>query len=310
MSLGRRASDTLIGLLVVSALAILIVAVIFTQGWNERRIDMYMLTSSAQDLNNNTKVLLQGLEVGRIVAMSPQVDPSMGPPTFVATLRLREKYQNGVPLVLPVGTSADIQTPSLGSAYIALKIPVRPYPVGALRPGDTIPSTRQPAALEAIVRVADSLNQQVQKVLADARLLLTKLGRTADVASSELASTGPEVRHALTDLQSTLAEMRPALAQATSLMASADSRLGGLHDSITATLADTRRLVDHLDTLSVTATTMARDNEPEIRATINNLLQVSAKLDHFMDQVSRRPLRMIGGVRPLPPESLPPKPIQ
>ena len=109
MSLSRRTTDALLGLFLVSTVAVIVVALIFTQGWNERRIVLHMLTNSAQDLNVDTKVLMQGLEVGRVARIVPRVDPGMGPLSFVATLRIRERYRDGAELRLPVGTAGEIR---------------------------------------------------------------------------------------------------------------------------------------------------------------------------------------------------------
>ena len=303
----RRTADTLLGLLVISVVGVLVFALSRTQGWAERRFSVFMITESVQDLSVDTKVYLQGLEVGRVQSLAPLVDPSMGRPRFVANLRLRRTYDNGAPLILPTGTQAEIR-PLAGLAtgtFIALEVPVRPYAAAALSPGDTIVAIRRPGSLEALSQVADSLKDQVRDVLHDVQALLDRLNRTADLANSHLQQIAPEVRRTLTDAQATLAQVRPTLNQATKLLETADQRMGPIHDSLSATLAAAHSALIRLDTLSLAANSVLVQNQEAIRRTMNNILVLSAKMDHFVDQVSRKPLKMLSGVRPLPPESLP-----
>ncbi len=307
MNLSRRSADTLVGLLMVAAIAVLVVTLSITQKWTERRFLVYLRTNSAEDLSVDTKVRLQGLEVGEVASIAPVVDPSMGPLSFLVALRIRERYQDGAALKLPVGTRAEIQPGSvLGKTVVSIVIPPpRPYAVAALQPGDTITAVRQDAALDAIRRVADSLTQQIRLVLTDSRTLISRITQTAEQTTTELAQTGPEVRRTLSEVQTTLQQLRPVLAKASAILDTTDSRTAGVLDSVAATLSSTRALVGHLDSLTVLAHATVSDSRQDIRQTLTNMLIISAKLDHFLDEVSRRPLKMITGVRPLPPESLP-----
>ena len=304
MSRSRRTSDALVGLLVISCVAVVLVALSVTQGWNDRRFVLYMRSSSA--LQVDTKVMLQGLEIGEVASVSPLDDPSMGPISFIVSLRIRERYANGVPLRLPVGTRGEIDASGLiGNAFVSLQIPpARPGGAPQLMPGDTITSSRAQTSLESLSQVADSLKDQVSLVLADTRTLINRLTVVADQANRQLASTAPEVRRSMQEVQQTLAELRPVLAQASSFMVSTDARFGTLHDSLVVTLAQTRQMIEDFDSLTVTATGLTRRSEADIQRTLSNMYVVSAKLEHFLDQVSRRPLRMITGVRPLSSDSL------
>ena len=77
-------------------------------------------------------------------------------------------------------------------------------------------------------------------------------------------------------------------------MAAAHGQMGTISDSIAATLSQTRLMVGRLDSLAATASTIAGENRDVVRTTAQeNLFVISAKLEHFLDQVSRRPLRMI-----------------
>lgn len=298
----QRLSDLLVGSLVVGAAVVLLVAVVLTKGWNKRQFDLYMRSSTAQDLNVDTKVFLQYLEVGEVKGVAPQVDSASGRLRFVVHLRIDERYQDGTELRLPLGTEADIvPVNALGGAAIGLRLPERN--IGRLTPGDTINSVRRASGLEAIAQTADSLRQQIELVLTDTRTLIHSLNSTVVLAQTELKQTGPEIRTTLTDVQAALAQLTPTLARADTLMAAAHGQMGTISDSIAATLSQTRLMVGHLDSLAATASTIAGENRDVVRTTAQNLFVISAKLEHFLDQVSRRPLRMITGVSPLPNDS-------
>lgn len=299
----ERPSDLYVGLLVLAAVAVLVVAFIFTQGWNRPQWDLYMWSTSAQDLNGDTRVELQGLRIGGVKGVVPRTDSATGALRFLVHLRLDEYYQDGTRLALPLGTQAEIVTASaLGGATIALRFPE--HPVGAMETGDTINSSRRASPLDAIAETADSLKRQFADALEDTRHLVRNLDATVVLAQRELRQTAPAVRGTVTELQTTLTRLEPALERADSLLADAHAGFGPLRDSVTTTLGQARQLVTHLDSLATMASLMASENRETVRSTTHNLYVLSAKLDHFMDQVSRRPLRMITGVSTWRPDSL------
>ncbi|MGH7533565.1 MAG: MlaD family protein, partial [Gemmatimonadales bacterium] len=156
MSLNERQADTLIGALVVGVVLVLGTAIYFTLGWNQRRWDLYVTAASAQDISTDTKVFLQGLEVGRVDAINPRIDPHSGALTFLVHLRINLKFQDGGLVRLPAHTTADISAASAfgGGTLIALNTPATS--AGTLEPGDTIPSVRHSTPLDLIAQVADS----------------------------------------------------------------------------------------------------------------------------------------------------------
>ena len=306
MSIRTRTADALVGLLVIGAVVITLAALAVTRGWTEHRITMYVLSPSVQDIKPDTPVLLQGLAVGEVAAISPIVDSgTMGPPEFLVELRLRDRYANGEILTLPIGTTAEISSSGLiGTASIALLVP-HGHQVGALVPGDTIRATIQHSATDALKEVADSLKTQVSEVLRDTRKLLASLERTSTAAEQELRLTGPEIRLAIREVRTAAAALEPLLKNADSLVLAIEPRVGLLQDSLLATLSDARRLLQHSDSLTQSFTTIATDIRPDIKATAEGMAVVTAKLEYFVDQVSRRPYRMFSGVRQPPRDSLP-----
>ena len=301
--ISQRSSDTLVGALVLGAFATLLVALVLTKGWNKRQFDLYMWAESAQDLNVDTRVTLKELPIGDVKAVVPRFDSLTGGLRFLVHLRVNELFSDGTQLRLPLGTAADIvQLNALGGAVISLKLP--PRFVGNLTPGDTIASIRKASALDAIAQIADSLQAQLSLVLEDSRTLVVRLTGAVSAAQGELERTAPTVRGTLQEMQGVLAQLRPTLARTDTLMATAGGRIGGLSDSVMTTLSQTRTLMGHLDSLALTATAITAENRGQIRDMVVSFHDISVKLEHFLDEVSRRPLKMITGVRPLPAESL------
>jgi ABC-type transporter Mla subunit MlaD len=300
-----RTADALVGLLVIGAAVITLVAIVVTRGWTERRVTIYMLSPSVQDLKQDTPVYLRGLAIGEVASISPQVDSGrMGAPRFLLALRLRERFANGVPIQIARGTTGKITTGSLiGSASISLEVPDPPSGV-ALVPGDTIAGDVVQGWSEGLKEVVDSLKTQISDILRETRTLLRTVDRTAASAEAQVAATGPELRATLTSARQVLDRLDPMVEQARSTVATTDKRMGVLQDSLTLLLADTRRLLNHADTLTTTVNGLTADLAPDVRRTISNMYVLSAKLEYFVDQVSRRPHRLMTGVRPLPRDSI------
>lgn len=306
MSVRPRTADALIGALVLGAIGILIAAFVVTRGWAERRVVINMVTSTVNDIKAETPVLLQGLAIGEVKDISPLPDTGgkMGPPRFVVSLRLRERYANGVPIQLPLGTSAEITSSGLiGTASIALIIP-RKQIKSALQPGDTIQGTLTQGWTDVVKEVADTVRTQVSGILKDTRTVLASLNRTAEATEGEIRRTAPEVRATLASARAALDRLEPLLARANTTLARTDTNFADLHDSLTVLLADTRQLINHADTLTQSINSLTGDVGPDVRQTLKTMRVVSAKFEYFIDQVSRRPHRLLTGVHQVSRDSI------
>lgn len=306
MSLRPRTADALIGALVLGAIVIVIAAFVVTRGWAERRVIINMVTSTVNDIKQETPVLLQGLAIGEVKDISPLPDPGgrMGPPQFVVSLRLRERYANGLPIRLPLGTRAEITSTGLiGAASISLVVPANQIQA-ALQPGDTIRGTLTQGWTDVVKEVADTVRTQVSGILKDTRTLLASLNRTALATESEIQRTAPEVRAALASAKAALDRLEPLLERANTTLARTDSNFTGLHDSLTVLLADTRQLINHADTLTRNINDLTGDVGPDVRQTLRTMRVVSAKFEYFIDQVSRRPHRLLTGVHQVSRDSI------
>ncbi len=306
MSLRPRTADTLVGALVLGAIVVLVAALIVTRGWTERRVVIYMLSPSVQDLKVETPVLLQGLAIGEVKDISPLPDSGerMGPPIFVVALRLRESYANGLPIRMPLGTRAEISSTGLiGNAVISLIVPQNNIK-SALQPGDTIRGTLTEGWTDVLKEVADTLRTQVSGILSKTNRLLATLDQTAGKANEELTRTGPEIRQTLAAARNVLDRLEPVLAQTSRTMANADTTFAIMQDSLMMLVGDTRRLINHADTLTTNINGLTTDLSPDIRVTLKTMRVMSAKMEYFMDQVSRRPHRLLTGIHPISRDSI------
>ncbi len=311
MSLRPRTADALVGALVLGAIGVVLAALVVTRGWTERRIIINMVTPTVADIKQETPVLLQGLAIGEVKDISPLPDTGgrMGPPLFVVGLRLRERYANGLPIRLPLGTRAEIiSTGLIGSASISLLVPPNQIQA-ALQPGDTIRGTLTQGWTDVVKEVADTLRTQVSGILRDTRSLLGTLNRTAEAAEREVQRTAPEVRQTLASARAALDRLEPLLARATTTLANADTGFAAIHDSLTVLMADTRQLINHADTLTRNIDQLTTDVGPDVRQTLKTMRVVSAKFEYFIDQVSRRPHRLLTGVRQISRDSVLEQPV-
>jgi ABC-type transporter Mla subunit MlaD len=289
--------DFFVGLLIIAAIGVVIGALIATSGWGERRYDIYVRAASAQGLTADTKVLVQGLEVGRVTSIAPRVDPATGSVSFLARLSLVERFAKGTQLRFPVGTRAEIDQLSQISAeaVIHLVMPDSARNSNAmLQAGDTINSIRKPSPLDALADVAAHLSKEVEDVLRQTRTALATVQRT-------VGNMDETVRHVTPDVEATLHSVAASTDRLNTLLARTDR--AGFPDSLSATLATTHRLLGRLDSLATTAQDLTADNRANLRETVTNLTQMSRQLNHFVDEMSARPYRLFTGVKKLPADT-------
>ena len=86
----------------------------------ERRQDFFMRATTADGLERDTRVFLQGLQVGRVTQIVPRVDA--GELFFVAHLSLLMQYPDGTPLA---GTSPEVPAVPGGTTDVGV-ITVQP----------------------------------------------------------------------------------------------------------------------------------------------------------------------------------------
>lgn len=269
---------------------------IVTSGILERRYAVYMRTASAQDLTQDTRVLLQGLAVGRVRRVDPIQDTAAGGLSFVARLTIDAQFPNGAPVVIPRGTRAVIeQINPIAPPVIQLIVP-ETGAGAAVEPGDTIVSERRQGAVDVVARLAADLTEQLQQTIDDTRALVRQTTRAAAQAERLVTATTPRVEEVLDQLSRSLE-------QTDRMLADLGPRVAPLGDSLMAVLADTRQTLKQVNDLAGTADAMAGENRVAIRETLQHLHNSAVLLEHFADQVSRRPTRLLTGVEPPPLDS-------
>lgn len=267
---------------------------VVTSGLLEARQDVYMRTASAQDLTSDTRVLLQGLEVGRVTQVNAAIDSTTGRLTFVARLAIIERFPDGAAVTIPLGTTAVIeQLNPIAPPVVQLLVPSETGRAGYLEPGDTIASERRTGAVDALGRIAADLSEELRRTLEETRSMLARTRGAATETERLLASSTPRVADVLERLASNLTRTETMLAEV-------GPRMAPLRDSLIAVLAETRQVLRRVDQLAGSAHTMVGENQMAIRETVRHLHNSAVLLEHFADQVSRRPTRLLTGVRPPP----------
>src|SRR5262249_47558003 len=156
--------------------------------------------------------------------------------------------------------------------------------------GDTIESERRTNTMDDLSGLATKLSGEVEGLLGDTRRILTQTNRVVQQSDSLLSTTTPLIRQVLNDLAVTLERTDRTLA-------TLEPRLPGLSDSLGAAVSETRQLLRRLDDIASTTSAMTLENRGNIRETLDHLHRSSILMDHFIDQVSRRPVRMLTGVK-------------
>ena len=280
--------DFYVGLFIVGTIALVIGALIATSGWGERRYDLFLRVASADGISPGTAVVIEGLDVGQVTGISPRVDSLTRRISFVARMSVKERFQDGSSLQLPIGTRADLVQASQISPAVSIRL-ILPDSIRGhrayLHAGDTLDSHRKGNALDAVAEVADQLSQRVQEMVRTATQTLVRV-------QSTLRDVTPDVERTLTGVASTMGRLD-------SMVSRFSQR--GLADSVSTAVANTNRLLLRLDSLAREAHSLASENRSDLRATVANLTEASRQLNNFVDQMSRRPFRALTGVKPLPP---------
>jgi ABC-type transporter Mla subunit MlaD len=263
-------TDFLVGLFILVGVGLVVGMAIVTSGLGERRTTFYLRTDRAEALTPDTRILMRGLDVGRLQEMSPVVDPTSGALVhFVGRIAVTERFANGTELRLPRGTHAEIVQPTpLSAAAIELVLPEEFDGQTFLDPEDTIPAFRPTSLLDAVAEMADELREELQQTLEATRSLMAHTTAAIEDTRTLMATNGPL-----------------------------------LSDSVLATLSDTRRTLQRADSVLAIAGTIALENRAYARDIAERLLRTAVVLEHFSDQISRRPARLLTGVTP-PPDSL------
>ncbi|HEY6061507.1 MAG TPA: MlaD family protein [Gemmatimonadales bacterium] len=297
-SVDTTRQDFIVGLVIVGAIAVVVGALLATSGWGERRYDLYLRAASAEGLTADSKVLLQGLEVGRVMRVSPRVDSTTRTVSFVAKLSMIERFSGGADLRLPAGTRGRLEPASQISSTMLIRI-VLPDSGGRtarlLAEGDTIDSDRKVPVMDQVAEVAQQLSKEVQEVLHRTHQSLERVDAILAQANGVLKDIRPSVETTLADVSTTMGHVNKLV-----------QRLDpGLADSVSRAIALSTRVLLRVDSLAAQAGQMTTENREDVRSAVANITQLTRQLNHLAEQVSRRPYRLLTGVKPLSSDSAP-----
>lgn len=292
--------DFIVGLVIVGAIAVVVGALLATSGWGERRYNLYLRAASAEGLTADSRVFLQGLEVGRVATVSPRMDSVTRSISFIAKLRMIERFSGGADLRLPKGTWGQLEPANQfsQSVMIRLELPdsgARARSATLLAEGDTIGSNRKVPVLDQVADVAQHMSKEVEEVLHRTHQSLEHVDAILTQANGILKDVRPSV-------ESTLADVSTTMGRVNALVHRLDP---GLADSVAGALALSNRVLLRIDSLAAQAGQMTAENRQDIRTAVGNLTQLTRQLNHFTEEMSRRPYRVLTGVKPLPADTAP-----
>ncbi len=296
--------DFTVGLFILASIGVILGLLVVTSNALDDRQDFYMRAATADGLTQDTRVSLRGLQIGRVTQVNPRVDDAGV--SFVARLSLRRTYPDGTLLQLPVGTRAVIAAPlpiSIAAAAVDLEIPGQAAGTEFLQPGDTIDSDRIPGAVDLLGEVATALKSEVLQTLAQTQVLIEQSTRTIAETHGIIESTQSLIGTTTPKVEEALELLAASLERTDQILAEISPRVGPLQDSLMATLAQARRILTSFDTLATTAHELLAENRNVIQEALARLAHTTTVLDHFAEQVTRRPLRFLTGVTPPPPDT-------
>ena len=296
--------DFTVGLFILASIGIILGLLVVTSNVLDNRQEFFMRSTTADGRTEDTRVSLQGLQIGRVTQVNARVDS--GGVSFVAQLRLQRTYPDGTPLRLPVGTRAVIAAPlplSITAATVALEMPGQTGGTVFLQPGDTIDSDRITGAVDLLADVATALKSEVLQTLSQTRTLIEQSTSTIAETHDLIESTQNIIGATTPKLEEALELLAASLERTDQILAEISPRVGPLQDSLAATLAQARRILTSFDTLATTANQLLVENRSVIQDALTRLAHTTIVLDNFAEQVTRRPLRFLTGVKPPPPDT-------
>lgn len=289
--------DLRTGVLVLVAFALLVAGVIWGNTTKVQDLaPLYAEFPTLTGVTTETPVMLNGFKVGHVDDITPLTD-SMGRLRFRVKMLVQWHPGGGQYIPYRQGMRVRLIPPAievLGTAL--LKLEAAPTAGDPLSPGATVPMLAYASPLEGAQARVDSMAQEMALTLADTRRLLSALVKTASAATGAATATAGVANSAASELTLIAADTRLRMATADSLMRDMRSLTPSAKataDSLQGLLGDSRKAVARL-------TKMADANEPQLTHTLASLDTTSALLQHFMQQVSDRPLRVLTGVQRMP----------
>jgi len=217
--------------------------------------------------------------------------------SFVAKLSLIERFPRGASLRLPLGITAQLVPVSqiAPAVSVVLVLPDSTHPTSTLlTAGDTIDAERKATVLDQVAEVAQQVSKELQEVL-------HRTHETLRGVDQMLAQANGVIRDVRPSVESTLVSVSATMGHVNTLVQRLDP---GLADSVSTALALSTRVLLRLDSLAAQASEITAENRADVRTAVGNLTELTRQLNHLTEEVSRRPYRLLTGVKPLPTDSL------
>ena len=296
--------DVRTGLLVIGAFATLVGAVIWAKSSEGSDFaPLYAEFPTLSGVTKETPVTLNGFKVGHVDEVVPRTD-AMGHLSF--RVRMSVLWHPGgaeMPVPYRVGTRVELASPAIDVFGLpTLKLEPPATPSGELPKGATLALVKKVTVMETAQGRIDSLSNEMTKTLSDTRRLLgalvqtaTAATQTAQAATKAAGATAGVLGTANAQLVNLAGDTRARMLTADSLMRDMRTLTPSAKataDSLQGLLGDSRKALARL-------TRMADNNEPQITRAIASLDSTSLLLQHFMREISARPMRVLTGVSPM-----------
>ena len=285
-------NDLMVGAFVILVIATVVAALIKTQGLGIHHRALWIHTDDARDLRIDTKIYLQGLEVGRIAAINPRQTPSAL--EFLVRADILTQFPDGTPLKLRRGTDAELEQNVLGGSTLLLD--VHGTSKDTLPPGEIIELHRHTPAMEAFSSLASGLKEQIAHTLEQTTRTHTSVQHLADSMTIATGTARRFVSGIQPGTERTLNEAAASMARMRQLLDTTDVRSGITLHQLNATFEQSRRLMASTDSLTRLLTAMGGENRPAIREVLENSRLLSQQTTFLMEALSRRPMRVMSGV--------------
>lgn len=287
-------TDLQVGLFILGAVAVVLVALVATSGWGVDRYDLFIRTDDASDVAIDTRIYLAGFEVGRVARVEPRPAPGGRGIEFIIRASVLAKYPDNSELRLPRGMHAEIVEELLGGAKLELfrrdTIP------GWIEAGDTLDMRRRTPAMEAFGALATDLRGTVQGVLETTTRTLNAVRILADSLTLATGTARRFVSGIQPETEKTLAEASASLIALQHLLDSTTVRTGTTVQQVNAAIRQGQTLLASADSLTRLMVALGAENRPEVRQILINTRQLSEQLQFVMEQLGRRPMRFVTGV--------------
>lgn len=322
-----RANPKAIGLFILGALAIVIlaIAVLASGTWFKRRPTFISyFPESVNGLQNGAQVKFQGVPVGRVSGINIQIDPRddsfQVPIQYEVDLEMLTTPSGAyVNLADPAtlqqqirkGLRAQLQMESFVTGVLYVQLSYRrdstpPRLQDKPTPWPEIPST--PSLMTAIGGGAGSMLDEVMKILTRVNGMLTQVnmreinGAVLQSAQAvERLLNAPELRATMRQMPATTAQLQRTLAEAERLASRASITMDTLQTGVTGVSNDARATLDALRrTLDETHALLSADTGPGYALTgaLTSVQQAADALRALVRSLEQNPDMLLRGRKP------------